>query len=81
MTAEQTAPKFDQNGLIPAIVQDVTTKDVLMVAYMNEEALNGSLRKFLNDRPIVVLFKLVAVAPQVKESRFLLRILRQKLLQ
>jgi phosphoribosyl-ATP pyrophosphohydrolase/phosphoribosyl-AMP cyclohydrolase len=43
MTAEQAAPKFDQNGLIPAIVQDVTTKDVLMVAYMNAEALKLTL--------------------------------------
>ena len=30
--------KFDQYGLIPAIVQDVATKDVLMVAWMNTEA-------------------------------------------
>ena len=27
------------NGLIPAIVQDYNTNDVLMLAYMNEEAL------------------------------------------
>ena len=26
-----------QNGLIPCIVQDVDTKKVLMLAYMNEE--------------------------------------------
>jgi phosphoribosyl-AMP cyclohydrolase/phosphoribosyl-ATP pyrophosphohydrolase/phosphoribosyl-AMP cyclohydrolase len=31
--------KFNQNGLIPAIVQDVTTKDVLMMAWMNAESL------------------------------------------
>lgn len=30
--------KFDQYGLIPAIVQDEATKDVLMVAWMNAEA-------------------------------------------
>src|SRR5699024_5158033 len=30
--------KFDNQGLIPAIVQDSTTKEVLMLAYMNEEA-------------------------------------------
>lgn len=30
--------KFDNQGLIPAIVQDSTTKKVLMLAYMNEEA-------------------------------------------
>jgi phosphoribosyl-AMP cyclohydrolase len=29
---------FDQHGLIPAIVQDEATKDVLMVAWMNAEA-------------------------------------------
>ena len=31
--------KFDENGLIPAIVQDYYTKEVLTVAYMNREAL------------------------------------------
>ncbi len=30
--------KFDEKGLIPAIVQDYKTKKVLMIAYMNEEA-------------------------------------------
>ena len=27
--------KFDASGLIPAIVQDAETKEVLMLAYMN----------------------------------------------
>lgn len=31
--------KFDDNGLIPAVLQDIDTKEVLMVAYMNKEAL------------------------------------------
>ena len=31
--------KFDTNGLIPAVVQDALTNSVLMVAYMNKEAL------------------------------------------
>ncbi len=31
--------KFDRQGLIPAVIQDYTTLDVLMVAFMNEEAL------------------------------------------
>ncbi len=31
--------KFDSNGLIPAIVQDYKDNKVLMVAYMNKEAL------------------------------------------
>ncbi|MFC4322428.1 bifunctional phosphoribosyl-AMP cyclohydrolase/phosphoribosyl-ATP diphosphatase HisIE [Litchfieldia salsa] len=35
--------KFDQNGLIPAIVQDATSKEVLTLAYMNEESLQKSL--------------------------------------
>ena len=30
--------KFDQYGLIPAIVQDEQSKEVLMVAWMNAEA-------------------------------------------
>ena len=31
--------KFDANGLIPAIVQDHYTKEVLTLAYMNAETL------------------------------------------
>jgi len=31
--------KFDEKGLIPAVVQDANTGEVLMVAYMNEESL------------------------------------------
>lgn len=32
-------PDFEKmNGLVPAIVQDVKTKQVLMLAYVNEEA-------------------------------------------
>ena len=31
--------KFDKNGLIPAVVQDLYTKQVLTVAYMNRESL------------------------------------------
>ncbi|MFW6267293.1 MAG: bifunctional phosphoribosyl-AMP cyclohydrolase/phosphoribosyl-ATP pyrophosphatase, partial [Halanaerobium sp.] len=31
--------KFNQQGLMPAVVQDYQTKEVLMVAYVNEETL------------------------------------------
>lgn len=31
--------KYDESGLIPAVVQDVESGDVLMVAYMNRESL------------------------------------------
>lgn len=34
--------KFDEKGLIPAVVQDAETGEVLMVAYMNEESLELS---------------------------------------
>ncbi len=37
-------PKFDGNGLITAIAQDATTGQVLMVAYMNHEALEETIR-------------------------------------
>lgn len=30
--------KYNTDGLIPAIIQDATTKNVLMLGYMNEEA-------------------------------------------
>ena len=39
----QFMPKFDDNGLITAISQDAETGDVLMVAYMNEEAMKLTL--------------------------------------
>ncbi|PAX52401.1 phosphoribosyl-AMP cyclohydrolase [Brunnivagina elsteri] len=35
----QLAPKFDSDGLIPVVTTDVNTGEVLMHAYMNEEAL------------------------------------------
>ena len=35
----QSEIKFDANGLIPAIVQDADTSEVLMLAYMNAESL------------------------------------------
>ncbi|MCL1990201.1 MAG: bifunctional phosphoribosyl-AMP cyclohydrolase/phosphoribosyl-ATP diphosphatase HisIE [Defluviitaleaceae bacterium] len=35
--------KFNADGLIPAVVQDVKTKDVLMVAYMNAESIKTTL--------------------------------------
>ena len=35
--------KFDKEGLIPAIVQDKNTKEVLMVAYMNEDTLKQTV--------------------------------------
>jgi len=31
--------KYNSNGLVPAIVQDAETKEVLMLAYMNAESL------------------------------------------
>ena len=37
--------KFDANGLVPAIVQDAKTKDVLMMAWMNAESLQLTLEK------------------------------------
>ncbi|MBO5109808.1 MAG: bifunctional phosphoribosyl-AMP cyclohydrolase/phosphoribosyl-ATP diphosphatase HisIE [Clostridia bacterium] len=37
--------KFDENGLIPAVVVDAITKKVLTVAYMNKESLEISMRE------------------------------------
>ena len=39
--------KFDENGLIPCIVVDSITKNVLTLAYMNEESIKISLEKKL----------------------------------
>ncbi len=35
--------KYDEKGLIPAIVQDIENGDVLMMAYMNETSLQATL--------------------------------------
>ncbi|MEN3185215.1 MAG: bifunctional phosphoribosyl-AMP cyclohydrolase/phosphoribosyl-ATP diphosphatase HisIE [Atribacterota bacterium] len=35
--------KTDENGLVPAIIQDVVTGRVLMMAYMNEEAFRKTM--------------------------------------
>ncbi|MEP0518719.1 MAG: phosphoribosyl-AMP cyclohydrolase [Hyphomicrobiales bacterium] len=40
---KEFAPKFDENGLICCVVSDHTTKDVVMVAYMNAEALSQTI--------------------------------------
>ena len=39
--------KFDEKGLIPAIVVDSVTKKVLTLAYMNKESLEITLEKKL----------------------------------
>ena len=45
MTSEEIVQKltFDEQGLIPAIVQDYVTHEVLTLAYMNRESLGISL--------------------------------------
>ena len=44
---ELTGLKYDERGLIPAIVIDTETRRVLMLAYMNEESLRLSMEKGL----------------------------------
>lgn len=36
--------KFDKNGLIPAIAQDWISGEVLMLAYMNKESLERTIK-------------------------------------
>jgi phosphoribosyl-AMP cyclohydrolase len=36
--------KFDRKGLIPAIIQDYVSGEVLMLAYMNKESLRRTLK-------------------------------------
>jgi phosphoribosyl-ATP pyrophosphohydrolase/phosphoribosyl-AMP cyclohydrolase len=43
MKAQLDKLKFDDNGLIPAIVQDAVTREVLTLAYMNAESLARTL--------------------------------------
>ena len=37
-------PRFDKEGLIPAIAQDARTGQILMVAYMNRQALEATVQ-------------------------------------
>ena len=37
--------KLDNKGLIPAIVQDINTNQVLMMGYMNPETINKTLEE------------------------------------
>ena len=37
------ALKFDANGLVPAVAQDARTKEVLMLAWMNQRAVERTL--------------------------------------
>jgi len=36
-------PKFDAHGLIPALAQDAATGQILMIAYMNDQALEKTI--------------------------------------
>ena len=37
--------KFDDKGLVPTVVQDIETKKVLMLAYMNEESIQKTFEE------------------------------------
>lgn len=39
------APKFDEHGLIPVVTTDFSSGEVLMHAYMNEEALTQTIER------------------------------------
>jgi phosphoribosyl-AMP cyclohydrolase len=44
MDAQLDSLKFDANGLVPVIVQDVVNGEVLMMAWANREALELTIR-------------------------------------
>jgi phosphoribosyl-AMP cyclohydrolase len=39
----ELAPKFDENGLLPCVTTSAKTGEVLMLGYMNEEALRKTI--------------------------------------
>ena len=43
MTDTPVAPAFDRLELVPAIVQDACSGQVLMLGYMNEESIRRTL--------------------------------------
>ncbi len=44
MSVDLQSMKFDEHGLIPAVVQDARTREVLTLAYMNEESLKRTIQ-------------------------------------
>jgi len=44
MNDSEVQLKFDDRGLIPAIVQDYENGDVLMLAYMNRESIERTIK-------------------------------------
>lgn len=42
--SDEAAPRFGDDGLITAVLQDAATSDVLMVGHMNHEAWSATLR-------------------------------------
>lgn len=44
MAFDVTSLKFNEDGLIPAIAQDATSQEVLMMAWMNAEAVARSIK-------------------------------------
>lgn len=43
MSIKPSDVRFDERGLVPAVVQDARTREVLTLAYMNEESLRRTL--------------------------------------
>jgi phosphoribosyl-ATP pyrophosphohydrolase/phosphoribosyl-AMP cyclohydrolase len=43
MSLKPEEVRFDERGLVPAVVQDARTREVLTLAYMNEESLRRTL--------------------------------------
>jgi phosphoribosyl-AMP cyclohydrolase / phosphoribosyl-ATP pyrophosphohydrolase len=45
MSLNPSDVRFDERGLVPAVVQDARTREVLTLAYMNEESLRRTLEE------------------------------------
>src|SRR5699024_10857406 len=45
MSIKPSDVRFDDRGLVPAVVQEARTREVLMLAYMNEESLRRTLEE------------------------------------
>lgn len=44
-SGDRFMPKFDADGLVPCVTCDHITREVLMVAYMNQESLRQTMEK------------------------------------
>ena len=58
--------RFDEQGLVPVIVQDVETNEVLTLAYMNQESLTLTLKAL---KELVVIAQMILFLAKKRQRK------------